>query len=199
MISTRKMKELEDNCGIAKIDLMENAGKGIVDVLEKKFDMKGKKTLVVCYHGNNGGDGFVAARYLAKKADIGVLFIGDESKFKPEALENFNKLKEDVHVQFISIEFVDFDDYDIIIDALLGTGAGGTLRSPFPSVIQAVNKSKAYKISVDVPTGINPDDGKKSDLFIDPNLLITFHDIKTGLKDFKEKTIVVDIGISKSD
>ncbi|GAG44238.1 unnamed protein product, partial [marine sediment metagenome] len=61
MISTQEMKQLEDSCGIPKIVLMENAGKAIHEILKEKFDLKDKRILIVAYHGNNGGDGFVAA------------------------------------------------------------------------------------------------------------------------------------------
>ncbi len=92
MISTQKMKEVEDNCGIPKLTLMENAGRNIYQILREKFDLKNKKILVVCYHGNNGGDGFVAARYLCEESDVTVLFIGDESRLKEEAKTNYKRI-----------------------------------------------------------------------------------------------------------
>ena len=97
MISTQEMKTLEDNCGIPKVILMENAGKAIYDVLKEKFVLKGKKILIVAYHGNNGGDGFVAARHLCDEAEVNVLFIGDNAKLKHEALVNFKKIKNIFH------------------------------------------------------------------------------------------------------
>ena len=82
MISTQEMKSLEDNCGISKLILMENAGKAIYNVLKEKFDLKDKKILIVSYHGNNGGDGFVAARYMCNDAEVDVSFVGDDTKLK---------------------------------------------------------------------------------------------------------------------
>ncbi|MCH8003788.1 MAG: hypothetical protein IH934_04095 [Nanoarchaeota archaeon] len=87
------MRKLEDNCGIPKIVLMENAGKAIYNVLKEKFELKDKKILIVAYHGNNGGDGFVAARYLCNEAEVDVSFVGDNTKLKHEALVNFKKSK----------------------------------------------------------------------------------------------------------
>ena len=85
MITSAEMKELENNCGIPKLQLMETAGKGIAEEIKKKFpDLKNKKILFVCYHGNNGGDGFVAARYLCDDAEVDVLFVGDEKKLTEE-------------------------------------------------------------------------------------------------------------------
>lgn len=65
---------------------MENAGKAVYDAIRQRFELRDKKILVVCYHGNNGGDGFVAARLLCDEAETDVLFIGDEAKLKKEAL-----------------------------------------------------------------------------------------------------------------
>ena len=91
MLTTQQMEHLEDNCGIPKSVLMENAGKCIVKMIKEKFDIKNKKILIIGYHGNNGGDGFVAARYLCDDAEVDVLFVGDEAKLKGEALVNFKK------------------------------------------------------------------------------------------------------------
>lgn len=195
------MKELEEKAelkGITKLTLMENAGRAVSKALSERFALNGKRVLVVCYHGNNGGDGFAAARYLADIADVEVLFIGDESKLKPEAEINFRKLEEDGRIQFISPEFVDFDDYDITIDAILGTGVVGELKPPIPSIIEGLNASKAIKVSIDIPTGLNPDTGELGENYVNADLIITLHDMKIGLKNFKNKTVVVDIGIPKN-
>jgi len=201
MITSQEMKELEEGArqaGVSSLKLMENAGKEVAAAIEKKFPLKNKRVLVVCYHGNNGGDGFVAARYLADKAEVEVLFLGQEDKFRSEAKENFNLINEIDRIQFISLDFVSLDDYDIIIDAMLGTGTSGLLKSPFPTAIDAINSSKAFKVSVDVPTGLNPDTGKSSDKIVNADMIVTFHDLKKGLKNFKSKTVIADIGIPSS-
>ena len=197
MITTQEMKQLEDNCGIPKAILMENAGKGIASILKEKFDIKNKKILIVAYHGNNGGDGFVAARPLCDDAEADVLFVGDESKLKNEALINFKKIENNEKIQFLTVEDVDFSDYDFIIDAVFGTGIEGEIKDPLATLINNLNKAKAYKISIDVPSGIDPDTGIKVNVAFEPDLIITMHDVKKGLEDFKDKTVVVDIGISQ--
>ena len=200
MITTEEMRELEDNCGISKLSLMGNAGRGIFNTIKNKFDLKDKKILVLCYHGNNGGDGFVAANHLAEHCEVDIFFIGDELKLKEEAKVNYEKAMKNVKIQFFDIAFyevdsINFDDYDIIIDAILGTGVEGDIKEPIATVIDQFNASKAYKIAIDVPTGINPDTGQESNKFINSDLLITMYDIKKGLEKFKDKTLVVDIGI----
>ena len=197
MISSQDIRVLEANSQIPIINLMENAGKAIYKVIKQKFDLKDKKILVVCYHGNNGGDGFVAARYLCDEAETDILFIGDEEKLKKEALINFKKIEHNEKIQFLVDYEVDFDAYDIIIDAILGIGMQGMLSKEISAVIDDINNSKAYKISVDVPTGLDPDTGNLADKCVNADLIVTFHDLKKGLENLQDKTVVADIGLPK--
>lgn len=196
MITTQEIKELENKCGIPKLTLMENAGRSIYNILKEKFDLKNKKILIVCYHGNNGGDGFVAAKYLSEESDVTVLFIGDEEKLKEESEINYKKIMKNELIQFLTnAEEIDFDDFDIIIDAILGTGVIGKLKEPIAAIIDHINNSKAFKLSIDIPTGIDPDKGIVIDKMVNADLIVSLHDIKTGLKDLKDKVIIADIGI----
>ena len=197
MISSHDMRVLEANSQIPIINLMENAGKAIYKVIKQKFDLKDKKILVVCYHGNNGGDGFVAARYLCDEAETDILFLGDESKLKKEAMMNFKKIEHNEKIQFLIDDEVDFDAYDIIIDAILGIGIQGMLSKEISAVIEDINNSKAYKISVDVPTGLDPDTGIVVEKCVNADLIVTFHDLKKGLENLQDKTVVADIGLPK--
>ena len=174
---------------------MENAGKAVYQVIKQKFDLRDKKILIVCYHGNNGGDGFVAARHLCDEAETDVLFIGDEAKLKREALANFKRIEHNEKIQFLVEDEVDFNGYDIIVDAILGIGIQGALKKEISSIIEEINNSKAYKVSVDIPTGLDPDTGAVTDKCIDADLIVTFHDLKKGLEKLSDKTVVADIGL----
>lgn len=194
------IKILEDKSeasGVSKLQLMENAGKKIFEILQEKPGLEGKKILIVCYHGNNGGDGFVAARYLADVCEVNVLFLGDKEKMKGEARSNYASLSKRYDIQLFSDYDIDYDSYDIIIDAIFGTGITGDVTGPAGFAIDFINKSKAYKVSVDIPSGINPDTGKAANKHIEPDLIITMHAMKKGLKKYKDKTIVADIGIKE--
>lgn len=201
MITSKDIRELEDSCGIPKLQLMENAGRGIFKTIKEKFpNIKNKRILIIAYHGNNGGDGFVAARLLAEEAETDILFIGEESKFKEEARINYARIENNNKIQlFLETESINFDDYDIILDAMLGTGTKGEVKEPISSTIDLINDSKAFKISIDIPTGLNPDTGETSDKAINADLIITFHDIKKGLNTLKDKTTIIDIGIKRGD
>ena len=197
MISSQEMRILETNSGIPRISLMENAGKAVYRIIKQRMDLKDKKILVICYHGNNGGDGLVAARYLSDEAETDLLFIGDENKMRKEALANFKKIEHNDRIQMLSDEEVDFNYYDIIIDAILGIGIKGRLNREISAIIDDVNNSKAYKVSVDIPTGIDPDTGDIVDKCINADLIVTFHDIKKGIENFGDMVVVADIGLPK--
>src|SRR3989338_9058748 len=154
------MRILEAEREIRRSALMENAGKAVYQILKQRMDLKEKKILVICYHGNNGGDGFVAARHLADETETDILFIGNENKLKKEAKVNFKKAERNDSIQFLTDEEVDFNGYDVIVDAILGIGINGRLNREISVVIDNINSSKAHKVSVDIPTGLDPDSGE---------------------------------------
>ncbi len=199
MISTREMKSLEEQSGIPSSVLMERAGKGVASTLLEKMEVKSKSILILAYHGKNGGDGFIAANHLAESAEVDILFLGDEDKFSEETKHAYLRIENDPRIQMLSIESIDFSDYDTIIDAVFGTGAHGAIQDPIATILTKVSKAKAFKVALDVPSGIDPDTGEKSNAYFDADLIITMHDIKKGLGDYSDKTIIVDIGLGKSE
>lgn len=203
MITTEGMARLErlsEKYGVSTLRLMENAGSGLARVIVERYELGRyrQRVLVVCYHGNNGGDGFVAARHLQKipKLTVHVAFLGETEKLKAEAKTNFERLDPDLLVSF---ERADLESYDIIVDALLGTGAKGPLKEPLASAVRRINASSAHIVAVDVPTGLNPDTGEAAEPTIHAELIITFHDIKQGLvkANLQDKCIIVDIEVPK--
>lgn len=196
MITSQEMKELEDfseENGVSKLMLMQNAGIKLFETINKKYDLKNKKTLVVCNHGNNGGDGFVLANIMKKnKLDVKVYFIGIKDKLKKESGFNFLLLKD--RFPDVFIQNPDFKNYDLIVDAIFGTGISGEIKEPYSTIIDKINSSGKIIISVDIPSGMNPDTGVY-DKCVNADLIVTFHDIKQGMMKIKEKTVIVDIGI----
>jgi len=100
-------------------------------------------------------------------------------------------------IQLLALESVDFSDYDLILDAIFGTGIENEIKDPLATLIKNLNKAKAYKISIDIPSGLDPDTGERANVAFEPDLIITMHDIKKGLESYKDKTAIVDIGIKK--
>ena len=134
---------------------------------------------------------------MCDEAETDVLFIGDESKLKKEALANLRKIEHNEKIQFLVVDEVDFKEYEIIIDAILGIGMQGTLNREISAVIDEINSSRAYKVSVDIPTGLDPDNGEIACKCVNADLIVTFHDLKKGLEKLQDKTIIADIGLPR--
>ena len=204
MITLKEFIKLEHDAiqnGLSVEELMENAGKQIYLAVKKKYDLDNKQVVIFCGQGNNGGDGFVDARYFAKDCQTIILFFGDKDKLKPEAKENYRKAfhkaniiplscKDDLS-KFHFQENLDF----IFIDALLGTGLKDSIREPISCAIDLFNSLKGEKVSVDLPSGIDPDTGEVHQKACQADFIICFHDLKQGLEKFKDKTVIVDIGL----
>ncbi|MEJ5306558.1 MAG: NAD(P)H-hydrate dehydratase [Ignavibacteria bacterium] len=158
---------------IPSLILMENAAIGVVDFIS---DLSKEKTinniLILCGHGNNGGDGFAIARHLTNRGyNVCVVLVGDLNKISGDAKINFDIIKKisskeenlKVYINPKSLNKIKeyFDEpFDLIIDALLGTGLNSEIREPFRSTIKWANEYKSIKLSVDIPTGLSSDNGK---------------------------------------
>ena len=205
-ITVKQMMQIEENghqMGFLRKFMMENAGAVATRYLKEKFpDISSKKVLVFAGLGNNGGDSFVVARHLAGfGSDIKVVLLGSPGKIKTdEAHANWQILEKMNSVDLIVASDVsDLDlKVDIIVDGILGTGISGKIREPFASAIDLINKSKAFKLALDVPSGLDPDTGNIADKCVKADVTITFHRIKVGMPKRKDVcgTIVVEtIGI----
>jgi NAD(P)H-hydrate epimerase len=214
VISSDQMYEIEnighDKFGMKKAIMMENAGFGIADFIIKRFKNKGiskLKILAVCGTGNNGGDAMVASRHLAcLNINLKVILLGDSSSIKTdEAITNFQIInKMNRTIELINLKDMDLKikkeilNAEIIIDGIFGTGIKGYIQDPYLSAIKLINKSKAYIISVDIPSGLNPNNGEIASDCIRADTTITFHRIKRGLLNNRKYTgnlILKKIGI----
>ena len=196
MIPKKEVNVLDINAsylGVPTTQLMENAGKGVAQIALKRFQIEGKKVVIICGPGNNGGDGFVAARYLADKCRVLVLLIKPEGNIRSViARENFEKIKGKVEITDASDLERKLQGADLVIDAMLGIGIAGELREPYLSCIKSLNGLKVQVLSVDVPSGFGAKDA------LHPALTVTFHDVKKGMDRKNSGEIVVtDIGIPK--
>lgn len=187
-ITVKQMYQIEENghqMGFPRQLMMENAGASMVKQLVNKFpDISSKKVLVFAGLGNNGGDALVVARHLAGfGCKVIVILLGNPKDIKTvECRTNWQVLEKMKSVQlgFESGDVSNFD-VDIIVDGILGTGITGTIREPQSSAIDLINKTDAFKIAVDVPTGLNPDTGETADKFVTADMTVTFHKMKRGM------------------
>jgi len=205
-ITVKQMMQIEENghqMGFQRKLMMENAGAVIARHLIEKFaNISSKKILVFAGLGNNGGDAFVVARHLAGYgSNVKVVLLGNSDKIKTdEGRTNWKLLEKMNSVDLIIASDVSGLDLqsDIIIDGILGTGISGKIREPYASAIDMINKSKAYKLAVDVPSGLDPDTGNTGDKCVKADVTVTFHKMKVGMpkrKDMCGTIIVEKIGI----
>ncbi|MCG2725866.1 MAG: NAD(P)H-hydrate epimerase [Elusimicrobia bacterium] len=217
VVTAEKMKYLDKKAsmeyGAAEIDLMENAGKGIAEGIlrvakEELSKQPPELKIIICSgRGNNGGDGIVAARYLkaaGAKADI-YLMPPRDSGYSEIVVKNIERAKEKkIDITLLERDNIDkfpdiFSKADIILDALLGVGAIGKPTGLIRKIIQFMNKSQKLIIAADIPSGLSPNTGHHSGVFIMAKHTFTLGFPKTGLMAaHAQKNIgklsVIDIG-----
>jgi NAD(P)H-hydrate epimerase len=173
-----------DEIGIPGAVLMERAGMGAAAEILQWFPDH-ERVAIVCGPGNNGGDGFVAARHLAAAGrSVAVLLVEAESKVRREPrvfLEVLKKL--DIRVERVNVTAwrTTLDEFDLVVDAMLGTGVSGAPKPSFEAAIRAITDSMLPVVSLDVPSGVNATDGTIEGGAIDADLTVTFHAPKIGL------------------
>lgn len=196
-VTTQRMRILDANSewfGVPAMELMENAGRAVAAEANKL----GESFCVVCGPGNNGGDGFAAARYLKSRPAIFYL----ARPRSPEACENYLRAKNYRPVLLNQKTLPRLEkalaECDVVVDALFGTGVKGKMREPARSAIRLINDSGREVLSVDVPTGMDPDTGKTGDVAVEADVTVTMHRAKTGLLKSRKaagRIVVADIGI----
>ncbi|GBF23751.1 NAD(P)H-hydrate epimerase [archaeon MnTg01] len=204
-ITVKQMMQIEENghqMGFLRKFMMENAGASAVKRLSEKFEnLNSKNILIFAGLGNNGGDAFVIARHLAGYgSQVTVVLLGQPEKIKTEEGRwNWELLEKMKSIRLITGEKISFEfKADIIVDGILGTGISGDIREPYASAIKFVNDSKAFKLAVDVPSGLDPDTGNTSNVFVKTDVTVTFHKMKIGMpkrKDLCGLIYVEKIGI----
>lgn len=197
LVSAEKMRELENRIfefGVDSFAVMEKAAMRITDVILSRFPTN-TKVLSVCGRGNNGGDGIAAARMLSLKGYDVTIALPFGSPKTLDAAKNLD-VAEKIGIK-ISSGDEDFSCYDLIIDALLGTGITSDVECNIPDKI---NKSGAFVLSADIPSGINSDTGQimKSAVKADVTVAIGYKKYGHSIYPCKEycgEIIVADIGI----
>jgi NAD(P)H-hydrate epimerase len=203
--------------GIPEDRLMEHAGAAVaaaVRALAVDLDRWGHGPVVIlCGPGNNGGDGFVAARRLAHAgAEVVVVLVASESRPRgATAARNWDRIARDPQIRIVHTPVArevgilghGIDKASVVVDALLGTGVSGVLREPVRSAVEVIQRAAADGIpvvAVDTPTAVDLSSGEPSDPAVRADLTVTFHRPKTGLLTRRGaahagKVLVAPIGI----
>ncbi len=195
-VSKEEMQELEEvtieEFGVSEDVLMEEAGSHIAEFIIEQFSSD-IKIAIICGKGNNGGDGFVAARELLSWGfNIEVYTPFQDSEINDLALKKFEtvrKVDEDA-------EMFDFPTANVYVDALMGYGLEGAPEGKVKNSINKIEEWSAETVSVDVPTGVDSDTGQAYDPHISPEYTVTLGLPKEGLREENSgKIFLADIGI----
>lgn len=170
---------------VPSIILMENAALACVNELKKDFDLENKSVAIFCGKGNNGGDGLAIARHLYNLGVKVNVFLVSGNDFKGDAGINYDivtgmGIPVDTVTDTDGLQYI-VRSFDIIVDAILGTGISGTVRGMAYEVISIINENAKYILSVDVPSGINSDSGEICGVCINASKTVTFAGYKIGM------------------
>jgi hydroxyethylthiazole kinase-like uncharacterized protein yjeF len=214
--TAEEMQELDrkaiETYRIPGIVLMENAGRGAADVISNSFpEIQKKKIAIIAGKGNNGGDGFVIARYLLNQGIyVRVYLLTDPKGLRGDAETNFSifhRMKGEVISVPSSKDYIkvkrDLEKFDILVDGIFGTGLDAEVRGYYREVIDHLNTLQRPIVAIDIPSGLDANTGKPLGTAIRASLTITFGLPKIGLLispglDYVGKKVkVIDIGIPK--
>ncbi len=189
--------------------LMENAGRGTTRVLFEKFpDIQGKSIGILAGHGNNGGDGFVVARYAAQRGSaVSVYLLSSAARVQGDARANLELLPalkvpviEIPDAAGLSDHAAAMAEHAIWVDAVFGTGLNSDIRGHCRDAIDLVNSFDRPVLAVDIPSGINADTGQVCGTCIRADVTVTFAFPKIGHAVFPGRNFtgdmkIIDIGI----
>ena len=211
LVTAKEMQNLDrlavEEYAIPGIVLMENASKAVADTaVEMLRNNGGNSVIVVCGKGNNGGDGFGAARWLANYGyAVTVWYLGaDLDEVQGDAAIELAMLQNAgvdvlhlVDEEGLFVAEVDCLHSDLIIDAMLGTGFTGELRGNYKKLCQIINNSGTEVLAVDIPTGVNADNGTADEDAIDADVTVTMALVKAGMLQYPAKELVGELHVAE--
>lgn len=213
IVTAQEMREIDRKAiqeyGIPGLVLMENAGLAVCRVIEELLNgLEGKTVLLICGKGNNGGDGFVAARQLYNRgARVRLLLAAPAETLDGDARVNYDiwtkmgrrvyRLQDRNALQVLQLALM---QADIVVDALFGTGFHGVVKDKMKRLIETVNESGRMVVAVDVPSGVEADTGAVRGTAVRADHTVTFGLPKLGLvlepgADYAGRLHVADISI----
>jgi ADP-dependent NAD(P)H-hydrate dehydratase / NAD(P)H-hydrate epimerase len=206
-----QMREMDratiEDIGVPGPVLMERAAMGVSELVHSRFP--GRHTLMVCGRGNNGGDGLAAARqlHLAGHPVACIVAAASPAELSSDSALNFAAAeKAGVNLRIGDVPDYLWDETEVVVDCLLGTGAAGELKgrvAEWAGLINAAGVRGVPVVAVDVPSGVDASTGSIAKGCVAADVTITFHAAKTGLvcppgSEAAGEVIVWDIGIPES-
>lgn len=171
--------------GIPSIVLMENAAREVVRVcIQETSNIPSPKVLIFSGKGNNGGDGFAAARLLNdRNVECKIVFLFNQDELSSDAQINYNiAINSGLYIiTDIKEAILETVRADIVVDALFGTGLSRGVSGVFADIINIINTYSKKVISVDIPSGVNSDDGRIMGIAVKADVTVTFALPKIGM------------------
>jgi hydroxyethylthiazole kinase-like uncharacterized protein yjeF len=213
ILTSKQMKEIDrkaiEEIGILGPILMENAGLRIFNKIMEKFPEPGReKIVIIAGRGNNGGDGFAVARHLFNRgAKPEVLLLASKNEVKGDAAVNLNiaenigiKIDEVISQRDLNIQKGKILLASLVVDAIFGTGLTKPAEGFYAQVIELINRSKAYKVAVDIPSGLSSDTFQVIGPCVKADLTVTLAAAKIAhvfppAEDFVGELEVADISV----
>ena len=206
LVDSKEMKSYDENTTkyfkIPSLLLMERAAVATVEILcSEVFQEFEQKVLVVCGTGNNGGDGLAVARMLLLKGvDTDIVLVGDKKKATEQ-----NQTQQDILEAYgftVLDEIPENTKYTVLIDAIFGVGLSRNIEGNIKNMISKMNEMVAYKVAIDVPSGISCDNGAILGISFEADLTVTFAFSKIGMhlwpaNEKVGKVVVAEIGIDE--
>jgi NAD(P)H-hydrate epimerase len=183
-LTTEQMMEVDrlmiEDWGITLIQMMENAGHNFAELARRQMrgTVQGKRVMILCGRGNNGGGGMVAARHLHSwGAHVEAMLVGDENHLKDVPAYQWRILQK----MGITRSTLELSSADLILDAMLGYGSNGDPRPPIADWVHLANESGVRILSLDSPSGLDTTTGVPGSPCIHASATLTLAMPKTGL------------------
>ncbi len=212
LVNAAEMRELDrraiEEVGLPSLVLMEHAGRTTYQVLRREFPGLAGEVAVVAGRGNNGGDGFVVARYLANAGQpVAVFLLGERQQVQGDARVNLEIL---AHLGVAVMEITTAADLNpvvhrlakagLVVDALLGTGLNAPIGGLMATLVERLNHLRAPVMAVDIPTGISADTGEVLGVALKAQVTVTYGWPKIGQlvgagRDYVGRLWLADISI----
>lgn len=205
IVTCSQMKAMDQrtiqDIGVPSCVLMERAALKVVEEINSRLKER-EQILVVCGSGNNGGDGIAIARLLHLQGrNVSIYLMGNEEKMTPETKMQLNIAR---NYRVPEVNNLNLREYTTIVDAIFGVGLARPVEGRYAQIISELNGAEAFKVAVDIPSGINGDTGFEMGIAFRADLTVTFAFRKRGLcfypgRMYGGEIIVADIGIYADD
>ena len=212
LLTAAQMRQLDqltiEEIGVPSVVLMENAGRTTYQILRREFPDLDGPVVVLAGHGNNGGDGFVVARYLANAGyEVLVLLLAEKNRVSGDAKINLDILEQlavpvrELTTEAALLEQIPLlEDASLLVDALLGTGLGSEVKGLYRAAITLINDTPAPILAIDIPSGLSADTGRPQGIAVLADVTVTYGWPKIGQilapgREFAGRLWQVDISI----